>query len=140
MILGAEITPADMHDTKSLEDSLHKAQIHLEEAGSDMEIRDVAADKGYHSTEALSELSGHTNYRSDIPVPKSPEGRNWSKTTLKERKAVLANRRRTKGIRAANLKGCEASKWNDRSRMCWRQAEDDDVDFVEPRRSRNGTF
>jgi transposase len=103
MILGAEITPADMHDTKSLEDSLHKAQIHLEAAGSEIEIRDVAADKGYHSTEALTELSEHMNYRSYIPEPKSPDGRNWSKTTLKERKAVLANRRRAKGNKGRKL-------------------------------------
>jgi len=110
MILGAEITPADMHDTKSLEDSLHKAQIHLEEAGSNIEIRDVAADKGYHSTEALTELSEHTNYRSYIPEPKSTEGRTWSKTTLKQRKAVLANRRRAKGNKGRKLQRMRSEK------------------------------
>ena len=46
MILGAETIPADMHDILSLEVSLHIAQIHLEEVGSNLEIRDVAADKG----------------------------------------------------------------------------------------------
>jgi transposase len=103
MILGAEITPADIHDTKSLEYRLHKAQIHLEAAGSEIQIRDVAVDKGYHSTGVLTELSEHTNYRSYIPEPKSPDGRNWSKTTLKERKAVLANRRRAKGNKGRKL-------------------------------------
>jgi hypothetical protein len=104
MILGAEIiTPADMHDTKSLEDSLHKAQIHLEAAGSEIEIRDVAADKCYQSTEALTELSEHMNYRSHIPEPKSLNSRNWSKTTLKQRRAVLANRQRAKGNKGRKL-------------------------------------
>jgi transposase len=105
MILGAEITPADIADTQSLEDSLHKAQIHLEAAGSETEIRDVAADKVYHATNTLKELDEHTNYRTYIPEPKSPGGRNWSKYTRQQRKAVLANRRRAKGNRGANFRG-----------------------------------
>ena len=51
----------------------------------------------------MTELSEHTNYRSYIPEPKTPDGRNWSKTTLKERKAVLANRRRAKGNKGRKL-------------------------------------
>lgn len=74
MILGAEVTSADTPDSQSLEDSLHKAQIHLNEAGSDTEIQEVAADKGYHSTETLSELAEHTNYRTYIPEPNVPGG------------------------------------------------------------------
>ncbi|MBU6173619.1 MAG: hypothetical protein KGQ60_07430 [Planctomycetes bacterium] len=46
MILGAKLTSADTPNSQSLGDSLHKAQIHLTEAGSDIEIHDVAADKG----------------------------------------------------------------------------------------------
>ena len=92
MILGAEITPADSPDTQSLEDSLHQAQIYREAAGSETEIRDVAADKGYHATNTLNELAEHTNYRTYIPERKLPRGRNWSNYIRKERKAVLANR------------------------------------------------
>jgi len=110
MILGAEITPADTPDTRSLEDSLHKAQIHLEAAESKTEIRDVAADKGYHSTDTLSDLSEHTNYRTYIPEPKSPGGRNWSKYSRKERKAVLANRRRAKGNKGRKLQKLRSEK------------------------------
>jgi transposase len=103
IILGAEIIPADVSDTHSLEDSLHKAQIHLEAAQSDIQIREVAADKGYHSTETLNELSEHTDFRTYIPEPKTSGGRNWSKCSLKERKAVLSNRRRAKGNKGRKL-------------------------------------
>lgn len=74
MILGAEITPADSPDTQSLEDSLHQAQIYREAAGSETEIRDVAADKGYHATNTLNELAEHTNYRTYIPERKLSRG------------------------------------------------------------------
>ena len=110
MILGAEITSADMPDTQSLEDSLHKAQIHLEAAGSETEIRDVAADKGYHATNTLSELAEHTNYRTYIPEPKTPGGRHWSKYTRKERKAVFANRRRAKRNKGRKLQRMRSEK------------------------------
>jgi hypothetical protein len=110
MILVAEITPADTADTQPLEDSLHKAQIHLEAAQSENEIRDVVADKGYHATNTLKELEEHTNYRTYIPEPKSPSGRNWSKYTRQQRKAVLANRRRAKGNKGRKLQRLRSGK------------------------------
>ncbi len=103
MILGAKATIAYTPDSQSLEDSLHKAQIHLNEAESSTEIQEVAAGKGYHSTETLSELAEHTNYRTCIPEPKVPGGRKWSKVTRQQRKAVLANRRRVKGKKGRKL-------------------------------------
>ena len=74
-----------------------RASTRREAAGSKTEIRDVAADKGYQTTNTLNELDEHVNYRTYIPEPKLPCGRNWSKVTRKERNAVLANRRRAKG-------------------------------------------
>jgi hypothetical protein len=133
MILGAEINPGDMHDRKSLEHSLHKAQIHLDAAGSKIQIRDVAADKGYHSTQALTELSEHTNYRSYIPETKSTEGRNWNKNTLKERKAVLANRRRAKRNKGRKLKRMRGEQVQ---RSFSHVLEAATVDYAEPRRSK----
>ncbi|WP_168164112.1 transposase [Pirellula sp. SH-Sr6A] len=110
MIVGAEITPADTPDTQSLEESLHKAQSHLEAAVSATEIRDVAADKGYHAPNTLNELDEHTNYRTYIPEPKLLGGRNWSKVTRKERKTVQANRRIKKGNKGRNLQRLESEK------------------------------
>jgi transposase len=103
IILGAEITAANQADTHTLEDSLHQAQAHLKAAGSESQIHEIAADKGYHSTDTLSELAEHTNYRTYIPEPKSKHSRDWSKYSLKQRKAVLANRRRAKGSKGRKL-------------------------------------
>jgi hypothetical protein len=63
MILAAEIYHADHHDTATLEDSLHQAQIHQQAAGSEQEIEEVAADKGYHANETITNLDEHTTYR-----------------------------------------------------------------------------
>ena len=140
IILGAEIIPADVSDTHSLEDSLHKAQIHLEAAQCDKQIRDVAADKGYHSTDTLNELSEHTDFRTYIPEPKTGGGRNWSKRSSKERKAVLSNRRRAKGKRVASCNGCEVSMWKGHSPMCLKPAEVGAAGYAGPTRFRRGTF
>ena len=53
-ILAAEIYHADHADTQTLEDSLHQAQINQHEAGSQQEIEDAVADKGYHANETLT--------------------------------------------------------------------------------------
>jgi hypothetical protein len=48
ILLAAEIRPADQADQHTLVDSVIEAKINLEAAGSDVEIEEVAADKGYH--------------------------------------------------------------------------------------------
>lgn len=110
MIIGAEIYHGTAADSRTLEDSLNMAQIHLQEAGSDTEIRDVAADKGYHSTGMMSQLAEHTNYRTYIPEPAQPNGRNWKKRTKHERKAIEANRRRMKGRKGKKLQRLRSEK------------------------------
>ena len=62
--LAAEIYNADFHDAATLEDSFHQAQINQQEAGSEQEIKDAVADKGYHSTETITNLDQYTTYRS----------------------------------------------------------------------------
>jgi transposase len=49
LVLAAEITPSDHGDTQSMADSVLQAQINLAQAGSEQEIEEVAADKGYHA-------------------------------------------------------------------------------------------
>jgi transposase len=102
-ILAAEIYHADFGDTHTLEDSLHTAQINLEEAGSQTEIRDAAADKGYHSNGTLTELHEHTTYRSYIPEPELKHDRVWTDKPPEQKEAVYANRRRTRGPRGKKL-------------------------------------
>jgi transposase len=102
-ILAAEIYHANFGDTHTLEDSLHTAQINLEEAGSPVEIRDAAADKGYHSNGTLGELHQHTTFRSYIPEPELKHDRVWTDKPPEQKAAVYANRRRTRGKRGKKL-------------------------------------
>jgi transposase len=102
-ILAAEIYHADLHDTQTLEDSLHQAQINLVEAGSEEEIVEAAADKGYHSNGTLTELREHTTYRTYIPEPELKHDRVWTDKPPEQKAAVYANRRRTRGEHGKKL-------------------------------------
>jgi transposase len=102
-ILAAEIYPADRHDTATLEDSLHQAQINLGEAGSETEIQEAAADKGYHSNETITALREHTTYRTYIPEPELKHDRVWTDKPSEQKAAVYANRRRTRGEHGKKL-------------------------------------
>jgi transposase len=102
-ILAAEIYHADQADTQTLEDSLHQAQLHQQEAGSEQQIRDAVADKGYHANETIAELHEHTTYRSYIPEPELKHQRVWTDKPSEQKAAVYANRRRTRGARGKRL-------------------------------------
>ena len=102
-ILAAEIYPANFHDTVTLEDSLHTAQLHQQEAGSEQEIKDAVADKGYHGAETLTNLREHTTYRSYVPEPERRYQCVWTDKPPEQREAVVANRRRTRGERGRKL-------------------------------------
>ena len=102
-ILAAEIYPANFPDTATLEDSLNAAQLHQQAAGSEQEIKDAVADKGYHATETLTNLHEHTSYRSYVPEPDHRYQRVWTDKPPEQREAVIANRRRTCGDRGRKL-------------------------------------
>lgn len=102
-ILAAEIYHADQADTQTLEDSLHQAQLHQQQAGNEQQIRDAVADKGYHANETISELHEHTTYRSYIPEPELKHARVWTDKPPAQKAAVYANRRRTRGQRGKKL-------------------------------------
>jgi len=99
VILAAEIYHADYHDTATPEDSLHQAQINQQEAGSEQEIKDAVADKGYHGAETLAKVREHTPYRTYIPEPKRRQSCVWTDKPPEQKQAVVANRRRTRGAR-----------------------------------------
>lgn len=103
VILAAEIYHADQADTQTLEDSLQQAQTNLIEAGSAVEIRDAAADKGYHSAATIAELDQHTPYRTYIPEPERQHDRSWTDKPPEQKAAAYANRRRTRGERGKKL-------------------------------------
>ena len=75
-MLGASIRHADEVDTQTLVDSVMEAQLNLNEAGVKTEIKEVVADKGYHSTDSI-DLCEQFNLRTYIPERKSKNKRNW---------------------------------------------------------------
>ena len=102
-ILAAEIYHAHYQDTQTLEDSLHQAQINLAEAGSEAEIVEAAADKGYHSNGTITDLREHTTYCTYIPEPELKHDRVWTDKPPEQKAAVYANRRRTRGEHGKKL-------------------------------------
>jgi transposase len=102
LVLAATVHPGDAADTATGCDSVVQAQVNLQEAGSSAEIREVAADKGYHSAAAV-ELCESLDLRTYIPEPKAPHGRNWIDKPVEQQRAVYANRRRVRGARGKRL-------------------------------------
>lgn len=105
MIVSAEIYYGDEGDARTLEDTVQMAQANLIESGSDVQVEDVAADKGYHSAATLETFAEETPYRTYIPEPRLPEGQThtWTDKPPEQRDAVYANRRRTRGERGKRL-------------------------------------
>jgi transposase len=103
MILAAEVYHANVHDTATLEDSLHQAQTNQSEAGSEQGIEDAVADKGYHGAETLSNVREQTPYRTYIPEPQRPRACVWTDKPPEFQEAVVANRRRTRSKRGRKL-------------------------------------
>jgi transposase len=110
MIVAAEIYHADQADTRTLEDSVNTAQVNQREAGSEQQIQDVVADKGYHANEQLATLHEHTPYRTYIPEPQLKHERVWTDKPPEQKAAVYANRRRTRGERGKQLQRLRSEK------------------------------
>jgi transposase len=102
-LLAAEVYHATQHDTATLEDSVNQAQLNLREAGSEQEIKDVVADKGYHGAETITTLAEVTPYRTYIPEPQRKHDCVWTDKPPEQKAAVYANRRRTRGTRGRKL-------------------------------------
>ena len=102
LVLAAEIYPADQADTATLADSVMAAQVHLTEAGSDAQIEEAAADKGYHAAAAL-ELCDFLAVRTYIPEPRRLHPSRWAGKPAEHRRAVLNNRRRVRRAKGKAL-------------------------------------
>jgi transposase len=111
-VLAAAVHPADASDSSTLVGSVLQAQANLVLAGSEQEIEEAVADKGYHKAETLAECE-QWNTRTYIP---EPEGReyNWQDKPQQWRQATLRNRRRVKGSRSKRLQK-RRSEWVERS-------------------------
>jgi transposase len=100
-VLAAAVHTADRSDPATLVGSVLHAQANLVLAGSEQEIEEAVADKGYHKAETLADCE-HFNTRAYIP---EPQGRdyNWADKPESWRQATLRNRRRVKGNRSQRL-------------------------------------
>ena len=102
IVLAAPIYHGDVGDPATMVDSLMDAQNNLWDAGIDAEITEAPADKGYHATDTL-ELADALNIRTYVPEPKRRGNRNWKGVPDEKRRAVINNRRRTRGARSKRL-------------------------------------
>jgi transposase len=116
-ILAAEIHPADDGDTTTMYGTLEKAASSLEEVRedstvdadtSDLYVREVVADKGYHSGQTLVDLED-MELRGYISEPDRGR-RRWTVQSVEEeafkrdeQAAVYRNRRRRRGNRSKRL-------------------------------------
>jgi transposase len=102
LILAAEVYHADQADQHTLVDSVMEAQVHLAEAGVEATIEEAAADKGYHAAEQI-ELAEALDLRTYIPEPERTHESRWTDKPPELKRAVYANRRRTKRPKSKRL-------------------------------------
>lgn len=102
LVLAAGVYQADEADTATLSKTLIQAQAHAVLAGSEAELKDVIADKGYHSTDNLLQCEAW-GLRSYIPERETRGGRKWTDKPAEDQSAVYNNRRRVKGKRGRRL-------------------------------------
>ena len=102
LVLAAEVYRADVADSQTLVDSVMEAQVNLAQAGSETEIEEAVADKGYHADQAL-ELADSLNIRTYIPEPRRPHERVWTDKPAAYQQAVCNNRRRVRREKGKRL-------------------------------------
>jgi transposase len=103
LVLAAVVREANRGDTETLAESVVQAQKNIMQADSPANIRDVVADKGYHSAENLALINGPLELRSYIPEPKRNADWKWSQRPAEQQAAVMGNRRRVRGARGKRL-------------------------------------
>lgn len=102
IVVAAEVHSGERADTDTLADSLLQAQVNLQEAKHETRIEEAAADKGYHAAHTL-ELCQSMGVRTYVPEPRRAHRSRWTDKPEEHRRAVLANRRRTKRAKSKRL-------------------------------------
>lgn len=102
LVLAAEVTPANHGDSQTMVDSVMQAQVNLKQAGSQQQIEEVAADKGYHGAATL-ELCEALNLRTYIPEPKRKHRSRWIDKPAEFQHAAYGNRRRIRRDKSKQL-------------------------------------
>jgi transposase len=99
LVLAAEVYHAGQTDSSTLPDSVTTAQINLARAGSETDIEEVVADKGYHKAATLADCADE-GLRTYIPEPKRTQERVWTDKPADWEAAYRNNRRRVHGARS----------------------------------------
>jgi transposase len=102
LVLSARITPANHGDAETMCDSVAQAQLNMAAAGSQAEIQEAVADKGYHKHSTLA-LATELQWRTYIPEPKRRHRNRWINKPEGQQAATYANRRRVRGERSKGL-------------------------------------
>jgi transposase len=113
LVVAATVYHADQADTATLTQTLAAAQTNMVLAGSEQEIKDAVADKGYHSNDNVTWCRS-VEVRTYIPERENPHDRVWTDKPAEQKKAVYANRRRVRGNRGKQL-GRRRSEFIERS-------------------------
>jgi len=96
MILSVGIYPGDRGDPDTLMDSLDATGKNLAGVDEDLAVKELAADKGYHSTEKLV-ACGERKIRTYIPESRMRHKRVWTDKDEGWKEAFHGNRRRCRG-------------------------------------------
>ena len=102
LFLSAVVYATDEAVPATLLKTLALAKTHLVLAGRKAEIRDAAADKGYHSNECVTWCDS-MGVRTYIPERESRYHRRWTDKPPQEQTAVYRNRRRVRAKRGQAL-------------------------------------
>ena len=102
LLLATTVHHGDRSDPESLRETLVAAQVNLLRAGSETELRDLAADSGYHKNETLAQCDawGLRTYIAE----KDEKRRTWLDKPEEQEQAFRANRRRVRGKRGRRLR------------------------------------
>ena len=103
VIVAAEVYHGDVGDTSTIEDTVNAAQTHLRDAGTECEIEEAVADKGYHGEETLDALQNESQVRTYIPEQDRKGHRTWTDKSPRREASYRRNRRNTLGHRGRRL-------------------------------------
>lgn len=110
LILAAPVYHANEGDADTIGPTISEAQDHLTSAGSEADIKEAVADKGYHKNETLGELEFTDGLRTYVAEPKQNHRRNWTDKPEEQRQAFANNRRRIRGKRGRALQRQRSEK------------------------------
>jgi transposase len=109
VVLSATVYSGTDGDTETLLASVVTAQTHLDQCGCQLEIEEVAADKGYHANQTLADTA-ELDLRTYIPEPKSRYPRRWTDKPTEHQRAVVNNRRRMSRAKGKGLQRQRSEK------------------------------